>query len=596
MGGDIPYPIKIPKNIHLTTASRLTPNNKSVLQSQQCPTVSAPTTTAGVEEKNITVLFGPTACLDPIQLFREARRLGLPTSHWYGKPNKYVCPRGRDFGWGWVLLTKKDADQIDTSVSQTLTFSAGSSSDETLDESIRIENLWVLRATILYPDSNSPTDDCACLVHFVDERYFFNLAPINLRSRDTWYQLHTLIWDEMVFPDTARSLPSAYPFGTHTTYPSGQPDHELVYVGISAWEAYNSVLAQTHRGLIYNPAPSDIPVGGDDTYYTIFQYDQPSKTVGDKDTLTVLSTFDDQEEDNFPETKDQAWPEKLRVFFPREEQHKSPEETFTSTESWSEEIAYTVDVDFNNASGIPGTILPVWDKTTAVYDTSGSLTNSAALQTQAESVASELWESLKTEELLRFQRRVGIKTNLFLCKTIGTISWGDTGHGPFTEVQSKVQPFPSKERIGIHRTSVGSQKPPFNTERRWLWPLGDHNESGSRLIPQDTHLRCITAEQMSRPCERIEEFSIKLGMATRIKAMSLSGTTENAVPRQGFTADKVVPLNGSSPVASSTETVSILDIHGFGIDAGSVVEAYYCFAKKRWELQQAECIDPIGPY
>lgn len=53
-------------------------------------------------------IFGKTKIVDPGCLYRDSVHAGWQTEHFWGKANAFVCPRGEQPGYGWLLIRNDD--------------------------------------------------------------------------------------------------------------------------------------------------------------------------------------------------------------------------------------------------------------------------------------------------------------------------------------------------------------------------------------------------------------------------------------------------------------------------------------------------------
>lgn len=190
------------------------------------------------------ITLGGEPCLDPRTLRGECLRLRLPVETWWGKPNSYACPVGREPASGRVLLSRASLDALGLSAGHELVFDDGE------NPAVKLSGVSVVRATCLTPQDSAGRPDAAYLVELTDLRGLARLAVIdkayNLRedasgylgatedggSPWTWAGMCEDLWDACGNLGAFPGLPYE---------PDGEPEGWRFYAA-SAWDALSDVL------------------------------------------------------------------------------------------------------------------------------------------------------------------------------------------------------------------------------------------------------------------------------------------------------------------------------------------------------------------
>jgi len=335
------------------------------------------------------------ALRNPHVLYQEANRAGYATHHWWGKPNSYYCPRGREAGRAYVLLSRKQAVALSLTAPYDLLFTYG-------DTTLRIPELYVLHATAIYTDSYAPDDSVTYLVELADLRIKFPNTSINewynVRNPcDEFYDSSLLIppstlwpWQDML-DDIWSNLPGdAGASPPLPSAPSGDPEN-FRFIGISAWHAYCDVLERISCDIVYDPITSVFTV-----------VDLGAVQSG----MTKLETDTDLISDRVPRKGQIENPAAIRVFFP-------------DTDNIEQAPATSYDCTTGLPGAPTGTILPVWNDM-------GAEAGPAACQARAIAVGTAIAAKYNVQDGARRKIFYGLK-DIIPGSQIEAVRWSDKG-------------------------------------------------------------------------------------------------------------------------------------------------------------------------
>lgn len=369
-------------------------------------------------------------CLDPGQLLQQAQRLNLQANHWWGKPNSYYNVRGKEPGRGFILLSKKDVGNIDRTVTQTLNIVYGNTT-------LTLAGLYFHRATALYTDSWDPGTGVPHLIELVDKRAIFALSTLDNKfynticpappadadagadysTTATLYYAESLnagsIWTwQQMLDDIAGEIPGSPGTPTLPFSPDDKP-RNFAFNGVSAWDAYNTILGKIGCVAIFNPITNTLTI---------------DKLATAQD-ITALENNSDLISHYAPvESQTTSRPEKIRIYFHRTEEHfGSEKEIQQAAGNWIDSLPYSRDYTTSLSGAVSGTVLPVWDDMPAIYSFDGTHLNAAACNSRGDEVGTNLAaQILNSDSNLRVLQR-GLKVIPFLGSKIARISWSDKG-------------------------------------------------------------------------------------------------------------------------------------------------------------------------
>lgn len=195
----------------------------------------------------------------------------------------------------------------------------------------------------------------------------------------TWAGMVENIWNLM------SSQLGTYP-GLPIT-PNGTPEG-YVFPGCSAWDALTEVLNRIGCAVRWNPSVSTsqysiVQVGATDTSQDTILANAERRLIHDAEFQPVVLG---------------KIPYGVRVFFHRQELDYGTERTTPrDTNQWQSNAVYSVDVvGPDSATAESGVYHPIWDDLPAIYNASGSLTNSSALNTRAQERSDDFYRMLRS--------------------------------------------------------------------------------------------------------------------------------------------------------------------------------------------------------
>lgn len=412
----------------------------------------------------VTELVG----LRPDTIYRQAVERGFPVSHWHGKPNGFRLPTGKEPGMGYILLPYSDIIKLNLSNLHTLQF--------TYDiTTIGIERLTVVSAEALYP-TQTVTNTTPFLVTLADTRLFlkrtsintgYNVliqpgdetAPIvassyvsntlNSGSPWTWQEVVEDIWS--LFPAATAGLLDT----TGVTWPSDTP-YNLCFYGMSAWDALFHVLEKI--GLILAIRRSGT--------YALYNEDA-ADDVPPAVFANAHTYLSDQTLHQIPNTI--QYPETVEVYFSNLGDLRPIYVSSVLTTSILPLVtprAGVTDIIRHDA--------------VAVYDSSGLITNSAALDAIALARVTDYLNGLQRSFDTRlYHTLVVLNPN----SKYDFVEWFDHGYGLFTQVHASLKRLPS----------------PVCTDCPETFSLDDCRVIRFQIVSADPTTRTALVEILARP-------------------------------------------------------------------------------------------------
>jgi hypothetical protein len=361
-------------------------------------------------------------CSDPMGVWDAARAHGWPVD-WLGKPNSFTCLLGFEPGMGHVILDGDQQSKIDKNQFYQLDFEHAAVGEGT--KTVTLKGLLIRRTTCITP--GVPDDYAAAhLVELVDRRALLVGRPINAgynvrrdpggayypgtmngASAWTWATMVQNIWEAIgvgtgAGTDAATGL-GAFPGLPFT--PDGAPEGFEFY-GTTGFEALKAVLYKLSCTLKFNPLTNA---------FSIVALAGGAASAGD----AVWNIYPS-------EGSRMRVPGNVRVHFPR--QSGGSEYPLAGTPSY-----YTVDVAGSGPDTT--TYLSLHDDLPAVYDSGGSLTNSAALADRADEVAENFLA--KVDGFDTVACIIGAGPQSLTTGSVLGVSWYDRGTGYKTEAFRK---------------------------------------------------------------------------------------------------------------------------------------------------------------
>jgi len=353
-----------------------------------------------------TIQLDGIDCLDPRVEYSECRRLGL-SLEWYGKPNAYHLPRGRNPGRGFVLMLKKDLDTLDlNSTSHKLSFFYG-------DVKRDITGLVIIHADTVIGSRKEDDVNASYLVELADARWLgqytvvdtsYNVqsttnvtsgaadlydASLNSGSEWTWDTMLSNLWGNL--PSSAFG---SYPGSSNLTLPTQMNPRDYEFWGCNAWDAICKVLDDINAFVTVEFTAAGVA-----------EFVLRNVGTSRPDITTVLSDAADNAArlTHRKEGTAAAVPENIDVFFPSIDMGWQKETTdtlqITAKTYWRNRPLHKVTVAsssiLSGVTAIAGTRVGIHDSMLALYPSTGSgPSNSSALTTRATDIATQYAQGL----------------------------------------------------------------------------------------------------------------------------------------------------------------------------------------------------------
>mgnify|MGYP007100061961 CR=1 FL=1 len=382
------------------------------------------------------------SCLDPGTLVEHVDDQQLPLDFWQ-RCNSYECPRGPEPGKAHFLLLRKDLDAINKNTFVEAIFRSDQAT-------VTIPKLLFSKATCMSAGI-SPTDqDAAYWAEFVDSRHVLDMSTIgsgtagegqyNVRcqavegatSTDlyyseslnggslwTWQTMLDNLWGKL--PSTPAGSAPVLPYT-----PDGSPEG-FRFIGVSAWQAIHEVLEKISCTTTYDPLQN---------LYGYIKLGSSQSSLSDQ-----FARLADRLLYSYWPVEDIAAsvPATIRVFFHRYDEHFGTTVDTPRTGSAIMDPVYSVDKATGASGAIAGTVVSLWDDLPALYDLSGTLTNSAALSTRATEVAANLVLAMTTGVARMRRMYSGCVDTILPGAEISRVIWRDYGdaQGMVTEMMNR---------------------------------------------------------------------------------------------------------------------------------------------------------------
>lgn len=387
------------------------------------------------------ITIGGKRCRNPQDLYYGMSE-DLPKD-FEGRANSVYCPRGSSPGHAFFLLSREDLDSLNKNTFLPAVFEDGR------NPSITIQNLLFLKATCMTAGFDQNEKSAIFLAEFVDPRHVLWMSAIgsdtagegqynvrygavpgatttslyyseslNAGALWTWQTMLDNLWAKL--PGTAAGTAPTLPYT-----PDGSPEG-FRFVGVSAWEAINEVLGKISCAIKYDPITG------------LFSYVKLGTTQSG--LSSAISTLNPRLLYSFwpVEANAARVPENIRVCFHRYDEHYGTTLDTLRTGSMPMDPIYKVDKASGSSGAIAGTKIVLWDDLPALYDLTGTLSNSAALSTRATEVAANYVLSLTTASNRMKRDFIGITSTILPGAEIGGVLWRDYGdqQGMITEVMN----------------------------------------------------------------------------------------------------------------------------------------------------------------
>jgi hypothetical protein len=381
------------------------------------------------------ILFGDKPVLDRVQEAENLARLGLPVPPQFARANSLLNPLGRAPARGWLLMLRRDLEELDLNALHDLTLD----SDDPLLGAARARGLVVCREPeCLTPGWKRDADACY-LVEVADARWrVYNphyVVPAqkqyNVRApayavgsgpdvyyQDTldgggpwtWARMCEDLWGAMPqlgpWPGFPLVPDPLNPQGPTVPYePNGLPEG-WAFPGVAAWPALCDALWKVGLAVRWDPqygryhvvrvggVPAPAPQPGqppprDDDPSTDDRLHEEFLRLAEQDGRKILDA------DFLPALRGRV-PYGVKVLFHKVWVHHGSQETVTRTpDQWQTQAVGYIDVTGPEPErSEPDVYHPLWDDLPALCDADGLVTNLAACQARAQERANDYYREL----------------------------------------------------------------------------------------------------------------------------------------------------------------------------------------------------------
>jgi len=407
--------------------------------------------------------FGGLPCIDPYTEYQEQSKLEYDTS-WSEKANSFANPLGSMPGKGWILMLRRDLNQLDINTRYDLTFSNLSDSLE----KITIKKLLIVKAVCLTPGKAGDENSCY-LVELIDSRWSARNKPLDFqinilapnssnsyyessispnKTPWTWSEAIEKIWNVNGSLGTFPGLPYT-PDGIPTGYQ---------FIGVDSYEALPVLLTKIHCSLRYNPQTDvyDIVKIGDQAGLSDLISIKRPKLIYDGEVL---------------ESDKARLANKVRIYFNKVHIHYGQEATTEeSLKQWITDSSiykeYTSS-DFTDtgivSSNLDETNTQIfWDDSRAIIDYDGTVTNDADLSTRAQEIAHNYYLSIVTGGARLLKKYSGVHPEFNTSGELKYVCWKFTKAGVTTEIARTIGFIEGMELIAPYSslTEVENLMPP----------------------------------------------------------------------------------------------------------------------------------------
>ncbi len=418
------------------------------------------------------------------QAFRAVLEQSTPVDFWQ-RANSYSCQTGPEPGVAWLLMLRRDLDQLDPAAFHELKWVDG-------NRTLRIPSLLIVKSDTINL-AVAGDKKAARLVEFRDRRHLFRMSSINKQynvripapsttSGTTRYYPESLLsgalwtWQD-ILDDLFDQLPD--PGAEQTgignpvvSFTPDEPPEGFRFIGENAWDSLHVVLEKIHGTTAYDPV---LDLVGPYIDTTAIQAGLANALNGLSNRLMYDYDADDPARDytlaKFPQT--------VRVFFNRRELYHGIEKDTVQTGNW--EMAPVVSKDFaTGISGVhSGSVLRVWDDLLAEFDSDGVNFNSTDLQLRADAVGGNIKNTLTFERMRRMYSGLvfdipftNVISPILPGSEMSEIRWRD--YGDETGLVTEIKHLSDHDEVfgGLDGASVNEHLRPPDLSRAThpLWP------------------------------------------------------------------------------------------------------------------------------
>jgi hypothetical protein len=380
---------------------------------------------------------GKTSILlfDPSQELANCAAHGIPPPAALSKANSLAVPQGPEPARGWILVRRGDLDNLNLNARCSLTMTVVDEAKGINDTRIW-QNLIIAREPqVVIPSFTANDEDGVCLVELTDVRHLlknptfgaainssynvrslavgatWDTSTLNVGVPWTWAGMVADLWGNV--SATLGAAP-ALPFS-----PDGTPEG-WIFRGATAWESLTAVLWR-----IGCAVRADLTLSAG-KQFTIVQIGAADKVASA--TLAAAEQQDRLIHDAEFQTVDMGTvPRGVRVFFHKQ---SNANQSIIASHQWQTTPLYSVDVTGPDAF-TENVYAPILDDMAAIYDSTGTLTNAAALATRAAERSADFFRMIADDR--RWQRFSGL-VGLAAGSNLKGVRWMQIGQGCMTEV------------------------------------------------------------------------------------------------------------------------------------------------------------------
>lgn len=384
--------------------------------------------------------FGGLPCVDPYTEYQEQSKLEYDTS-WSDKANSFANPLGSIPGKGWILMLRRDLNQLDINTRYDLTFSNLDPASPL--EKITLKKLLIVKATCLTPGKEGDENSCY-LVELIDSRWAARNKPIDFQINVLSPNTSAKYYESSLNRSSEESIPWTWSLaikkiwdtnGTLGEFPGLPYEPEGIpsgyhFLAASSYDALSVMLAKIHCSLRYDPQTHiyDIVKLGETADLDSVLSEKRSHLIYDAEVL---------ESDKARITS------KVRVYFHKAHNDYGQENTTeSSTKQWVTDSYIYKDysvADFDDV-GIETLTLEenstqiFWDDSSAIVNSDGTIDNDAELATRAQEIAHNYYLASGAGGTRLLKKYSGIHPEFKPSGELKYVCWKFTKAGVTTEI------------------------------------------------------------------------------------------------------------------------------------------------------------------
>ncbi len=378
--------------------------------------------------------FGGKKLLDPMQQRKNADRFGTPNDFW-GKATSYRCPLGPDPGVGWVLMLRRDLDDLDLNAYHALVWNHEGGSTTVASK------LMIVRASSMLL-ALAGTGEVTYLVELQDKRRvlvsrsggsgpgynvripappatdegdatLFYTESINGSELWTWQTMLDNIWAKGPASASGGDAAPTLPYS-----PNGDPEN-FRFIGITGWDAIHVVLDTIGCTTAYDPLTDTI------TYVRLGVTQDGLAGAKTEAAGNLIYDYDPIGVSNLAEM-----PALVNVYFTRRYLHGVEKDT-PRTSNWEMENpkVYSESTAAIGGTGGVGAMVVYAADIFAHYDADGTHTNSAEITQRGREIRRNIVNAILTANRRERKMYSGILTSMLPGGELKETIWRDYGDG-----------------------------------------------------------------------------------------------------------------------------------------------------------------------